>query len=616
MFRVVEAENLFSWKALNYNISKGISQITGYNFDDNTPEGAGKSSIPNILCWTLYGKVPKDVKIDDVLRKGCKSGWGRVTLIDGTAILRSRKPNDLSILYADGTQAKGKDAKETQEWINVLIGFDFETFCQTVYFAQGYPKRFITASEAEKAKILSELQDLTIFDRAIKSCHELNAQLTKELTDQERQLDLLTGGVKVFEGKIQALTEVIETFEAEKGRKTALLLKEIDTHNIKYDRLAKDVLDTQQLNSDSSNTRDAINTLNLKIEAANKNLLSTESKRNTKQLLLGKFVQVEEKIKFFQEQLNKLETSTECPTCGHPLSSHNRNRLEGEIRDVHVKMDAVLEDRIDITAELGRIPTIPDKEILENEIKTLDSERKTLDNLLKTQLDLLQKNHERVRLLDFYRQEVDNLHGQIKVLDSMDQAQSRQQIECWQLAVTDLYRKQLQQECKIKDIKTLADRYAILKTGFKQTKAYVFRGLLEELSAKATDVLTEFFDVPVVITFTNERDGELNKILTNVSINGEDRALGLYSGGQFRRISLAVDLALAGIIAKRIDKPLNFRIFDEPFVHLSDTSIEKIVSAFEKLGGSTMIIEHSDAVKNIVDKTFHVELKDGVTRAA
>ena len=78
MFNKIEASNLFSWEKLEYDVSKGISQIVGFNYDDNTSEGSGKSSIPNILCWVLYGKIPKEAKIDDVIREGAKSGWGCV----------------------------------------------------------------------------------------------------------------------------------------------------------------------------------------------------------------------------------------------------------------------------------------------------------------------------------------------------------------------------------------------------------------------------------------------------------------------------------------------------------------------------------------------------------
>ena len=118
MFKRITAENLFSWEKLDYTIPGGISQVTGWNSDDQSSEGSGKSSCFNILSWVLYGKIPKDAKIDDVIRQGQKSGSGVVELKSGQWIYRSRSPNKLQILEVNGTITQGKDAKETQLLIN------------------------------------------------------------------------------------------------------------------------------------------------------------------------------------------------------------------------------------------------------------------------------------------------------------------------------------------------------------------------------------------------------------------------------------------------------------------------------------------------------------------
>src|SRR5258708_3019078 len=168
MIESVRGHNLFSWEDLNFIFHPGVTLIEGFNFDDNTPEGAGKSAIPNIVCWTLYGKIPKDGKIGQVIREGEKSGWGEVVLLNGTVVHRSRKPNDLYFKPQESEAIRGKDARETQQLIETHIGMTFETFCQAVYFAQNYPNKFITANEVEKGKIISEIQDLGDFTEARK----------------------------------------------------------------------------------------------------------------------------------------------------------------------------------------------------------------------------------------------------------------------------------------------------------------------------------------------------------------------------------------------------------------------------------------------------------------
>ena len=97
MFKTIKAKNFFSWKQLEFDFNSGVTLITGDNLDDNTSEGAGKSSIANALCWAIYGQLQKDTNIDDVITTGQKSCIVEVELTDGTHIVRSRKPNQLYI---------------------------------------------------------------------------------------------------------------------------------------------------------------------------------------------------------------------------------------------------------------------------------------------------------------------------------------------------------------------------------------------------------------------------------------------------------------------------------------------------------------------------------------
>ena len=53
----IKATNLFAWESLDYEIEKGLTKVNAWNFDDNNREGAGKSSLPNILSWIVYGEL-------------------------------------------------------------------------------------------------------------------------------------------------------------------------------------------------------------------------------------------------------------------------------------------------------------------------------------------------------------------------------------------------------------------------------------------------------------------------------------------------------------------------------------------------------------------------------
>jgi DNA repair exonuclease SbcCD ATPase subunit len=175
--------------------------------------------------------------------------------------------------------------------------------------------------------------------------------------------------------------------------------------------------------------------------------------------------------------------------------------------------------------------------------------------------------------------------------------------------------KQLKKEFeRLFELKLEKEREVIkleaLKEGYKEVKAYTFQNVLNQLSRKANKYLSELFEQPVKIKFENID----MKIDVAVNIDGRDRPLGLYSGGQFRRIALAVDLALSDITMARSSNKLNLIILDEYCKDLSETSMNKVLNLLQARKGSTILIEHNSIFRSIVNQTFEVELRDGVSR--
>ena len=159
------AKNFLSWENLEFEIKDGVTLIDGWNADDNTSEGSGKSAVVNALCFGLFGKLPKDAKVDEVIRQGQKSCEVQIITPEYT-VHRTRKPNATFMEHKTRGRVIGKDARESQKLIEEELGFSYETFMQTIYFAQNYGKKFITSTQEDKGRILSEVQDLSIFDRA------------------------------------------------------------------------------------------------------------------------------------------------------------------------------------------------------------------------------------------------------------------------------------------------------------------------------------------------------------------------------------------------------------------------------------------------------------------
>ncbi len=562
MFTRIQASNMFSWESLDYKIPKGLSQVTGKNLDDGNGEAIGKSAIFNILCWTLFGKIPKDVRIDEVIRHGQKSCDAAVHLENGHTIVRTRNPNDLCILPSEGFETvRGKDAKETQILVEKLIGMSFETFCQAIYFSQNHDKKFITSNETEKAKILSDIQDLDKFDKARNGTISRLNVLLKE-TDQFSNLlwKNQTKQVQTQES-INLLKQIISDFEVFKDSKIARLQQELQQTKSKLISLQK--YDESKLIS-------------------LKELL--QYKKETKELGVDLAKTV--------DHIVELEKPTpHCKECGSILSS--------EQTDEHLKRYKQI--KADITTRQVMIFT----EFFDENTKPLTV------NQVEVELEECKSNIAQSRYLN------DVIIGLNRSLNQEATSNCERQDRELTHKIQELEALKIEETLlkeTLSDINSQKHSLEVLKDGFKEIKSHVFGSVLIDLSIKATSYASELFEVPVSIRFHNESEGEISKIQTIIKVGEIIRSYGLLSGGQARRVQIATDLALSEIVSKRALNPINFRILDEASKDLSTPTIERLVSVLEGLAGSTVIVDHNPIINASISQVFDIQYENGISK--
>ena len=621
MFSKIEAKNFLSWEALDFTFETGVMLIEGYNHDDGRSEGSGKSSILNALCWGLFGRIPKDANTDEVVREGCKSCEVRVVLDSGMAIVRTRGPNKLYMYDSvNDTECvnpvKGKDAKETQRLIEDIIGMSFETFCQSVYFSQNYTKKFITATEEEKAKILSELQDLGQFDKARK----VAADRAKGV---EADVSALSQEIRISDQKIstnlEAARQVLKLKDAqvaEQAKRIQEIAAEIEftesvLKNMKLEPVT--VEDTTALEAE-------LKELTAK-EHVLRNKIAFGEQQNTHATALKARLTAEEKRLKLQAATvaRKQETylapaKPVCPTCSTQLENDICLQdyfatLKAECVDIEQGLTHVATELAGFTL-IDVVPYAKELEVVKSQATTLAASLSQAKGAEKRYIVEVEKKKSLETTLATSKKRL--ITEQIKSFDTFDEQLNaiKKRLD------TDIAHRT---ECyAILETKTVElTQLETLKEGFKELKSHVFRSVLNELSFKANKYLSVLFKMPVQIIFDNaSEEGEINKIFTHVTMDGATRPLGLYSGGQFRRIQLAVDLALSDIIAGRSGKPITLRIFDEVLKDLSLESKEEMLRLIEGLKGCVILIEHDEMFRAIVSKTYRVELKDGISRKA
>lgn len=638
MILSVEAENLLSFKELHLEFQSGITLIEGYNYDNKTNIGAGKSAILDIICFTLFGEIPRDVKTDEILRLGTKSGLGKVELTNGYGIVRSRKPNDI-FLYKLETpldKIKGKDAKETQQIIEDLLGMSFKTFCQAIYFAQNYQNKFVTASEEDKAKILSEIDDLSQFDKArketmnrIKTLETEYNLVLRDHQNYQKSMESLSN----HKGNLIDLKGKFEIQRKEKWNDAVSILFDLDS---KYDLKKKEheellqIVDllNQQLQDKRTNQDKILETQNLirseivTIETEAKNVDRMTKIQSDYEKSWNKLSKEIDSIQDKKNQLLSPKSGDLCPTCGSDLSKAdsetiNKHLEELDTKSMHLKSDRaeILSKSTKLELELKRI-NVPTEKLneLKNDLKALEDTKRSIElekNSIQSKINLIDKLESELNMLKYKADQARQVLKSIELENTSD-------IDAQLDKISNELNDEEMRFIKNSDLKeNLADKLSrlnTLKDGFKDIKSFAFRNTLLELNYKANDYLSRLFNQTVEIRFFNEsEEGELSKIHCEVTIDGNKRSLGLYSGGQSRLIQLSVDLALSDLISSRNRNSIYFRIFDEYFQNLDEASMEACLQLFQELKGTTLLIEHNSLFKAIISNTINIELRNGIS---
>jgi DNA repair exonuclease SbcCD ATPase subunit len=670
MITGVSARNFLSWKTLDREIPTGVTLIDGWNEDDQTSEGSGKSGILNAICWTVYGKIPKDANIDDVIKEGERSCAGEVRFSDGSLIRRTRGPNEL-LMSIGGKIVKGKDARETQTLIEEFVGLSFETFCQTIYFAQNYTKKFVTSNQEEKGKILSEVQDLTVFDKAGKEVRALLKLEEDSMTKLKHSKDLAQKDRDLTEKDVAAQKLRYDHALQQQTQRIASLTAQIQSEEMKREHLAQQqatrqanlqnqIAESQRsyLEQDAAKAElmAAVATMVYdealeKSYAEANNALVAQGGAITAEITgidkeITRRAQVKASLDRYVARYKQVATekqknldfianpSKDCPTCGTKLQACDTSHATTEL----TRLDAEL---VEITAALTQLDgelqaPAPTKDELNQKLNDIRQQRMTNDgeiNKLRAIKD--QMNRAGAHLSGFDRTmagittkitqlqltlaaESQPLVIDEKPLEALSNALAFESqpltfdagpLEALQAKLEGIASNLINFDNLIAENVAHTRRLEDLKTGFKEIKSFVFNSMLNEINARVQKYLSHLFEVPVSVRFRNED----MKIETDVKYDGVDRGLGLLSGGQFRRVSLAIDLALSDVVTSRKGSRMGVLILDEYFKDLSETSMEKCLTLLEGRGQPVLLIEHNSIFKNIVNNSIMVRLEDGTS---
>lgn len=589
-FKSLEGKNFLSFgnKSNLVDLRPGVNAIIGTNYDkEDSKNGAGKSSITELLYYALYGttlrEISKDFIQNSLTKQRCevKLEFDVVSnnTVDSYVIARKLNPTQCKI-FKNGEDVTRSTLAKTNAFIQELIHTPATVFQNSVIMSANNALPFMALPKTDKRKFVESVLGLEIFTQMVLRARDDYSITKKDYEIAYNKLEQSQTELSFNETQLNNYETLKEERIKKLQEKKSVLTADIQT------------LQNKIVNSDTL----CIEKVSEQLKHHEEQLQSFNDKKAT---LLTKINTIHAEVNSENKQIKQLQTNKDkCPTCSREYSEEHVEHISKLIAQhkADIEKFAKAEEKIktaiaEVNNEISSHQsakkicienvnqinqTINDNKSYELSIKHLNSNLKDIqdeltialkeqNNELKGKVTTLQK--QTIEL----EQQVNNLNHQLNILETVKFVISEEGIKSFIVK---------------KILKVLNSRLAFY---------------LKKLEANCLCQFNEFFDEEIVDESSNQKS----------YFN--------FSGGERKRIDLACLFAFADI--RRLQGDVNFStvFYDE----LLDSSLDDrgvyltlklLRERFNETGESCYIITHrGPEVTTKAEHTIHVIKKNGLS---
>jgi DNA repair exonuclease SbcCD ATPase subunit len=592
---------------------QGLVWLGGKNHDTNSADsnGAGKTNLLKAIGWCIFGQTPESEIADDVIREGAKRARVILKLEGGWKICRERyKGAPRLTLSRNGETIRGKRT-EIQERIDKLIGMSWRAFLNTTYYASRDNRRFVhpETSNADRHEILFNILAGHVYAEALEWVKEQAKKYTLEIQALESDiteakakieafdLSRLKARRKAWEGQRKARLDAIRGRRrelAEEARQKAPSAKRVA-------KLERELLDARKRFRRAEVASMKANDLAKELAPA----LDNASR-------LRATIQANEKAnQERQAGLSRLRKLDKCPTCQRSLKGANAAE---HLDEMGATIGAQAEQLSKWKVELSELEKEIEKRTTDiqelrsqdlsgivNEIQGLETDRAALRYA---------KNQARQILSEYKARKVDleSVKSEPNPYDEeLDVAREGRRKAKDTIAVA---------RGEIERLSLELAHWEFWKKGFSASglPSFVLDGVMPELTERANHYLETLSDGSISVLFSTQREltsakGEYRDEI-DVTWTIEGVAKRNPSGGQWRKIEIATDLALMDLALAQDSGGLDFLALDEVLDGGLDSvgrsRLLTLLHDIRKQKGTIFVVSHDADLAGVFDRSVIV----------
>jgi len=553
--------------------------------------GAGKSVIPSVIQWVLFGRTmhsssPGDAIINWYTGKDC---WGKITFKNGDSIIRTRNVLGNNELYFTHNGDEHKfvsdtvsTAKNQQTILAKTYGLDWEMFCGGAFFTQ-YGKPWMEMSDQIRKRAFERLLHADRFsyysksgkikidalDMQISECNLQKSSLESDITRSHNEITRLTSAIETFDINLKERhDEALRMAAIAAEKRDNIIIPDIDKLILKWNIVDK-------IKSKINTDKEAIADLNNSIDILDRQINTQESKIES----------LNSKIKLWNDKNGKI-----CASCEQLITKdHVDNRIEPYIKqiddnviklnDLNLKMDDLKQRKSVLKAVVVKSESLLAASLPKMTVQQAQSIAATksihddeYNRLLKLSKNILNESNPHVISLEDVNKKLDNYK---KRLDDI-----KNKIE--QLTHLNKHYVYVQ--------KAYTDRTKIKSFAFKDHVPYINSRLRHYLDVFGLDVKLELTD--------------------SLSMSSNMWGYDFESGGERKKTDVALMLATFDFHEYMYGRQCNILVLDEVDGRLDDDGVESLINIIKTdladRVETLLIISHKNTMRDVFPNEIRV----------